>query len=249
MLLRILRVIGKFEKDTILKTISEIISISPSNKDSNKILPLADIENNADSNKNLPIACTEGNGNSNKNLPVAFTDEIQISTVYSESNEIRYFVLTNEIQVKIIPISFGYDLYFVFDTIDDTIIKKFELCFESITNLSLSIVTFSSKSLKFLLLRDYSDTFKLIEVNAVFYDKALDEMTVSGSDLLLEGNILSIINEGEIKKMVLSFKDPNIFVSPLIKVYSDGRISIIPELETGQTMIILTFLFSNIEFQ
>jgi hypothetical protein len=240
MLFKIMKVLGKFEKDKVLNILSG----------KNKIGP-----NHGDSNKNLPVTYSEVNGDSNKNLPVACADEIQISTVYNEFNEIRYFVLTNKIQAKITPISSSFSLFFVIDTFEDTIIEKFKLCFENLTSLSLLIITFPSNSLKKVIYKDQLELkiFKLIEINAIFHDQALDEVTVSGPDINSKENIMTLLSEGEINKVVLSFDYPispvfTISVSPLIKIYADGRISIIPELEAEQVMIILLFLLNKFDY-
>lgn len=166
----------------------------------------------------------------------------ELNVVFFGQNETLYFSLPDEPNVKIVPLFFDNNLFFLLNTFDIGKIEKIKLWFEHITNSPFSIFTFSNDFFKKML--DEND--KIVEINAVIHDFITDEISISGSDLHSSEFYETIIKKGEIKKIVLYLDEPE---QALIKVFYDGRISIIPELDFAKVKSLMIYLLKRLNIE
>jgi len=192
----------------------------------------------------LKIAKVEDNSKNEKILK-CLAEKKEITPGFDSSNVLLYFSLKDESKLKIIPLMFESNLFFLLNTFENNKITKFKSLFENATSLSLSIMVFSSDSLKRML----NENGKIVEITAIIHDFVTDEISISGSDLRSSEFYDSIINKGEIKKLVMYLDEPTKNLQALIKIFSDGRISIIPELEFVKVKSLLSYLLERLKIE
>jgi len=131
------------------------------------------------------------------------------------------------------------------NTFEKSKFDKFKKWFEDIADLSLSVITFTNYSFKEMI----KGNCKIVEITAIIHDYVTDEISITGSDLQTSEFYTSIIENGEIKKLVLYLDEDDEKLKALIKIYSDGRIIIIPELEFKQLKSLVTYVLERLEIE
>jgi len=170
------------------------------------------------------------------------TDEIE--SVLDDSNELLYFNYKNDFEMNIVPLIFNGNFLFLFNTFENRRIDIFRQWFEGIANSSFSVITFTNDSFKEIIDGDC----KIVEMTAIIHDSVTDEISISGSDLKTSEFYTSIIEKGEIKKLVL-YLDYDENLNALMKIFYDGRISIIPEFEFKRVKSLVTYVLERLEIE
>ena len=170
------------------------------------------------------------------------TDEIK--SVFDDNSELSYFSYKNEFEMKIVPLIFNGNILFLFNTFENSKIENFKKLFEDIADSSFSVITFTNDSFKEIIDGDC----KIVEMTAIIHDSVTDEISISGSDLKTSEFYTSIIEKGEIKKLVL-YLDYDENLNALMKIFYDGRISIIPEFEFMKVKSLVTYVLERLEIE
>ena len=168
----------------------------------------------------------------------------EIEYVLDDSNELLYFSHENDFEMKIVPLIFNENFLFLFNTFENSRIENFKKWFENIADSSFSVITFTNDSFKKIIDGDC----KIVEMTAIIHDCVTDEISISGSDLKTSEFYTSIIEKGEIKKLVL-YLDYDENLNALMKIFYDGRISIIPEFEFKRVKSLVTYVLERLEIE
>ena len=172
------------------------------------------------------------------------SDNDEIESVLDDSNELLYFSHENDFEMKIVPLIFNENFLFLFNTFENRRIEFFKKWFENIADSSFSAITFTNNSFKEIINGDC----KIVEMTAIIHDSVTDEISISGSDLKTSEFYTSIIEKGEIKKLVL-YLDYDENLNALMKIFYDGRISIIPEFEFKRVKSLVTYVLERLEIE
>ena len=172
------------------------------------------------------------------------SDNDEIESVLDDSNELLYFSHENDFEMKIVPLIFNGNFLFLFNTFENRRIEFFKKWFENIADSSFSAITFTNNSFKEIINGDC----KIVEMTAIIHDSVTDEISISGSDLKTSEFYTSIIEKGEIKKLVL-YLDYDENLNALMKIFYDGRISIIPEFEFKRVKSLVTYVLERLEIE
>lgn len=118
--------------------------------------------------------------------------------------------------------------YLLANTFDISKIQKIESFLSINFQMTITPVKISTTSFKNILKLNYP----IIELDAIIHEPIYEEISISGTDIQNSEFYKLIIEEGEIQKLVFyldSIDDERI--GGVIKIFHDGKISIIPELK------------------
>jgi len=163
--------------------------------------------------------------------------------VYNENNDIFYFHYIPEKEILVIPIPFEQKLAFLINTFEKDKVLSFISSFKNIISLDISRVHFKNQSFKNIV----SSNCSVVEISAIVNDSMLEEISISGSDIKNSEFYKMILDNGEINKIVL-YLDVDHF-NCVVKVFVDGKISIIPELNSNQTKLVFSHLLKRLEIE
>lgn len=169
----------------------------------------------------------------------------EIDTFFDDKNEILYFSYDDDFKMKVVPLFFNGNFLFLLNTFEKRKIDNFKIWFEDIADSLLSVINFTNDSFKEMI----NGNCKIVEMTAIIHDNVTDEISISGSDLQTSEFYTSIIEKGEIKKLVLYLDDDDENLKALMKIFYDGRISIIPELEFKQVKSLVTYVLERLEIE
>jgi len=181
----------------------------------------------------------------NDDLLKFLSETSEIDTFFDEKNEILYFSYDDDLKMKVVPLFFNGNFLFLLNTFEKRKIDNFKIWFEDIADSLLSVINFTNDSFKEMI----NGNCKIVEMTAIIHDNVTDEISISGSDLQTSEFYTSIIEKGEIKKLVLYLDDDNENLKALMKIFYDGRISIIPELEFKQVKSLVTYVLERLEIE
>lgn len=181
----------------------------------------------------------------NDNLLTFLSETNEIDTVFDDRNEILYFSYDDDYKMKVVPLIFNDNFLFLLNTFENSKIDNFKIWFEDIADSLLSVITFTNDSFKEMI----NGNCKIVEMTAIIHDNVTDEISISGSDLQTSEFYTSIIEKGEIKKLVLYLDDDDENLKALMKIFYDGRISIIPELEFKKVKSLVTYVLERLEIE
>ena len=185
------------------------------------------------------------NGDEREDLLKVLSETNEINPVFDDNNKLLCLNYNTEFELKVIPLFFKEDLFFLLNTFEKRKIDNFKTWFEGITNSSFSLITFTNNSFKGMI----NENGKIVELTAIIHDYVTNEVSISGSDLKSSEFHTSIIEKGEIKKIVLYLDDDVGDLKALIKIFSDGRIGIIPEFEFEKAKSLVTYVLERLEIE
>lgn len=182
----------------------------------------------------------------NDDLLNLLSETDKISPIFDERNNLLYFSYDNGFNIKVVPLIFNGNFLFLLNTFENSKIDNFKIWFEDIADSLLSVITFTNDSFKEMI----NGNCKIVEMTAIIHDNVTDEISISGSDLKTSEFYTSIIEKGEIKKLVLYLDDDDDGnLKALMKIFYDGRISIIPELEFKKVKSLVTSVLERLEIE
>lgn len=185
------------------------------------------------------------NGNEKEDSLKVLSETNEINPVFDDKKELLYLNYNTDFELKVIPLFFNESLFFLLNTFEKSKIDNFKIWFEGITDSPLSEITFTNDSFKGMI----NGNGKIVELTAIIHDYVTDEISISGSDLKSSEFYTSIIEKGEIKKIVLYLDEPDENLKALLKIFYDGRISIIPELEFKQIKSLITYVLKRLKIE
>ncbi|MDD1690627.1 MAG: hypothetical protein LUQ66_08210 [Methanoregula sp.] len=85
-------------------------------------------------------------------------------------------------------------------------------------------------------------------MEAIIHGPILEEITISGSDIHDAEFYQLIMEKGEIRKVVVYLDTiQNLQIGAVIKIFSDGKISIIPEIQVDRVVSIFDKILKGLE--
>lgn len=170
----------------------------------------------------------------------------EIFPSYSENKTLLYFTYNSENNLICIPIIFRKKLFLLLNTFDGEKAQTFKSFIQTNIGLSMSNKELHNDSFKNLI----NSKSKIVEISAIINDQIVEEISISGSDLQNSSLYDLIMDKGHIRKIVLYADEIGTDkIAALVKIFSDGKFSIIPEIDIGTVVSLVSDLFERFKLE